>query len=77
MSQRDKLRKTRTRATRHGLGVVKARSPLVLLRLSCHELIGFNMKQRQKDDLLVATVGAIVLFVTLYYFIKAIVGFDN
>jgi len=41
------------------------------------KLIGFNMKQRQKDELTLVTIGAIVLFVALYYFIKAIVGFDN
>jgi hypothetical protein len=35
------------------------------------------MKQRQKDELTLAIIGAIVLFVTLWYFIKAIVGFDN
>ena len=36
-----------------------------------------NMKQRQKDELIIAIIGAIVLFVTLWYFVKAIVGFDN
>jgi hypothetical protein len=35
------------------------------------------MKQRQKDELTLVTIGAIVLFVTLYFFVKAIVGFDN
>jgi hypothetical protein len=35
------------------------------------------MKQRQKDELIIATIGAIVLFVALCYFVKAIVGFDN
>jgi hypothetical protein len=36
-----------------------------------------NMKQRQKDDLFIAILGAIVLFAALYFFVKAIVGFDN
>ena len=35
------------------------------------------MKQRQKDDLFIAILGAIVLFAALYFFVKAIVGFDN
>jgi len=35
------------------------------------------MKQHKKDELTLATIGAMILFIALYYFIKAIVGFDN
>jgi hypothetical protein len=30
------------------------------------------MKQRQKDEAIIAILGAIVLFVTLYFFVKGI-----
>ena len=35
------------------------------------------MKQRQKDEIILTIVGSVVLFIALYYFVKAIVGFDN
>jgi hypothetical protein len=35
------------------------------------------MKQRQKDELALAIIGSVILFIALWYFIKAIVGFDN
>lgn len=35
------------------------------------------MKQYKKDEIILTIVGSVVLFITLYYFIKAIVGFDN
>ena len=35
------------------------------------------MKQRQKDEIILTIVGSAILFVTLYYFVKAIVCFDN
>lgn len=31
------------------------------------------MKQRKKDELIIATLGAIVLFVVLYFFVKGII----
>jgi hypothetical protein len=35
------------------------------------------MKQRKKDEIILTIVGSVVLFIALYYFVKAIVGFDN
>ena len=35
------------------------------------------MKQRQKDEIIISIIGSVILFVTLWYFVKAIVGFDN
>ena len=35
------------------------------------------MKQHKKDEIILTIVGSVVLFITLYYFVKAIVGFDN
>lgn len=35
------------------------------------------MKQHKKDELILAIVGSVVLLMALYYFVKAIVGFDN
>jgi hypothetical protein len=35
------------------------------------------MKQRQKDELILIIVGSVILLTALYYFVKAIVDFDN
>ena len=71
-------RLTNSLSTRQRLGSVINQVFLALCeQLKKAKLIGFNMKQRQKDELTLVTIGAIVLFVALYYFIKAIVGFDN
>ena len=35
------------------------------------------MKQHKKDEIILTIVGSVVLLTTLYYFVKAIVGFDN
>ena len=35
------------------------------------------MKQHKKDEIILTIVGSVILFVTLWYFVKAIVGFDN
>lgn len=34
-------------------------------------------KQHKLGEIIISIIGSIVLFITLYYFIKAIVGFDN
>jgi len=71
---------TRTHAIKHVLGVAKVLLQFRLLRLSYPALIGFNMKQTTLEKIacgLFLTLGAIALFVTLWYFVKAIVGFDN
>ena len=71
---------TNPHAIRHVLGAARARLQLVLLRLSCHELIGFDMKQTTLEKILCGLFLALstsLCLVTLYYFIKAIVGFDN
>jgi hypothetical protein len=77
---RDKQSMTRTRVTKHELGVAKVLLPFRLLRLSYPVLIGFNMKQTTLEKILCGLFLALstsVLLVVLYYFIKAIVGFDN
>ena len=69
---------TRTHATRHVLGVVRALLPLVRHKLNCPVLIGSKvMKQHKKDEIILTIVGSVILFVTLWYFVKAIVCFDN
>jgi len=35
------------------------------------------MKPHKKDELVLVTIGAMILFIALYFFVKAIVGFDN
>jgi len=35
------------------------------------------MKQHKKDEIILTIVGSVILLTVLYYFIKAIVGFDN
>lgn len=35
------------------------------------------MKQHKKDEIIISIIGSAILLVVLYYFVKAIVGFDN
>ena len=67
---------TRTHATRHVLGVVRALSQCRLLRLSYPVLIGFKvMKQTTLEKIacgLFLALGTSVLLVTLYFFVKGI-----
>ena len=67
-------RLTNSLSTRQRLGFVISRvlavlhEPVLLVKL-----IGFDiMKQHKKDEIVLVIVGSIVLFVTLYYFVKAI-----
>jgi len=78
MSQRNKQSTTRTRATRHVLGVARGILSFRLRGLSYPVLIGFKvMKQHKKDELILTIVGSVILLTALYFFVKAIVGFDN
>lgn len=67
---------TRTLATKHVLGVAKVLLPLVLHKSNSAKLIGFNMKHKTQEKIVVV-IGSVILFVVLYYFVKAIVVLPN
>jgi hypothetical protein len=78
MSQSDKQSTTNHLATRQGLGVARALSQCRLHKLNYQKLIGSNMKILEKICCYVFVALATSLcLVALYYYVKAIVGFDN
>lgn len=72
-------RQTNSLSTRQRLGFVISQVLAALhgLVLSV-KLIGSKvMKQKQKDEIIISIIGSVILLTVLYYFVKAIVGFDN
>ncbi len=71
------LRKTITLATKHELGVVKVLLPSQPHKSNSLVLIGSKVMKHKTQEKIILIVGSVILFVVLYYFVKAVVVLPN